>query len=651
MRTDARVAEPHVEEQPSEQRRIAELEASVASMARALATANETIARLRERYQRALEKLALAERRIIAGKAERKVDTNDAQLAFDGAFAELKALEKELAAVTGAAGDPPPPSPPPSEGGGDAPAKKPDGRTTPSTTPTGRRDLSKSSLPVEEYEVLDPALEGKAKRIGFEEVQRLGFRRGGKVRVCLRIAVYKLFVDDASIPSTTVGACAFGMATVCAAERDAFGAECDVGTAVVIALTTMGCEASRTARAGTSGHTAFRMVTAAKPKEMLKRGLLAPSMIAHLLVQKYVMGVPFHRLEQKLAFEEFPVDRGTMCRYAEHIGATLGAIVEAARVHFIATAFCLSTDATGASIQPTPLADGSRQPCRKGHFFVTLADRDHVFFDYQPKHNSLAVWTMFKGYSGYIQADAHVIYDALFRGTPPEGAEETEDEAKKRGPPPKECACWSHSRRKFWEAAVCRHRVGIEGLRRINDIFAADALLADLAPAQRKARRDADVRPLIDEFFAWARPEKLKLTGRGLVATAIGYALNHEEAFRRFLEDGRLRLENNRAENALRSIATARKAWLFFGSDDHASAAANLFSLVASCKLHGLDAEAYLADVIRVMPYWPPQRYVELAPKFWTSTRARLDPGELKRPLGHVTPPPPLTAEEQTTTG
>ena len=142
MRTDARVAEPHVEEQPSEQRRIAELEASVASMARALATANETIARLRERYQRALEKLALAERRIIAGKAERKVDTNDAQLAFDGAFAELKALEKELAAVTGAAGDPPPPSPPPPPSD-DAPAKKPAGRTTPSTTPTGRRDLSK----------------------------------------------------------------------------------------------------------------------------------------------------------------------------------------------------------------------------------------------------------------------------------------------------------------------------------------------------------------------------------------------------------------------------------------------------------------------------------------------------------------------------
>jgi transposase len=184
----------------------------------------------------------------------------------------------------------------------------------------------------------------------------------------------------------------------------------------------------------------------------------------------------------------------------------------------------------------------------------------------------------------------------------------------------------------------------------INDIFAADALLADLAAAQRKVRRDAEVRPLVNDFFAWAKTEKTKLTGRGLVATAIAYALNHEDAFRRFLEDGRLLLENNRAERALRSIATARKSWRFFGSDDHASAAANLFSLVASCKLHGLDVEAYLADVIRVMPYWPPDRYVEFAPKYWSRTRARLDAEEMKLPLGHVTVPPPLAAEEQAAT-
>ena len=75
---------------------------------------------------------------------------------------------------------------------------------------------------------------------------------------------------------------------------------------------------------------------------------------------------------------------------------------------------------------------------------------------------------------------------------------------------------------------------------------------------------------------------------------------------------------------------------------------ANLFSLVASCKLHGLDPESYLADVIRVMPYWPRARYLELSPRYWAETRGRLDAGELARPLGHVTVPPPRAAEEET---
>ncbi|AUX37891.1 uncharacterized protein SOCE836_101290 [Sorangium cellulosum] len=94
----------------------------------------------------------------------------------------------------------------------------------------------------------------------------------------------------------------------------------------------------------------------------------------------------------------------------------------------------------------------------------------------------------------------------------------------------------------------------------------------------------------------------------------------------------------------------ASEAWLFFGSDDHASAAANLFSLVASCKLHHLDPEAYLADVIRVMPYWPRGRYLELAPRYWARTRARLVAEEMKLPLGPITVPPPLPAEEQRAT-
>ena len=114
----------------------------------------------------------------------------------------------------------------------------------------------------------------------------------------------------------------------------------------------------------------------------------------------------------------------------------------------------------------------------------------------------------------------------------------------------------------------------------------------------------------------------------------------------RFLDDGRLAMTNNRTELALRSVATGRKAWLFSGSDDHAQAAANLMTLVASAKLHRLDPEAYLRDMIRVLAFWPTDRMLELAPKHWAATRARLDAAQLAVEIGELTAPP-----QESTTG
>lgn len=568
----------------AEPRRIAELEAELAAMKGAYE-------RLQRAYARALEELQLLKQRLFVAKAER-ADTTAEQLAFDAMAEEVRLLEK----VLDVAGD--------DDGGAEdtedndpkTKNRKPGGR--------GRRDLTESNLPVIRVEITDPECEGKAKRIGVEESSRLGYERGGPRRVVLARVVYKIE------PETLT----------------AEDAKCTDSPDTDVAKP--------------------RFVTAALPKELFRRSFLAPSMIAHILVAKYLLGVPFYRLEQQMALQGAPLDRGTMCRYAEDVGATLGAIVEAARTHAFKTAFCLSTDATGVSIQLGPISERKEQkrgPCRKGHFFVVLADREHIFFEYQPKHTSAAVCAMFKGFAGYVQADAHAIYDAMFRGAPAAGEE--------AATPPIEVGCLAHSRRKFWEAAVCKHPLGLEGLRRINAIFDADSPLADLAPAQRKTRRDIVVRPLVDAFFDWVKTEHPKPKERGLVATALGYAVNQEAALRRFLDDGRLRPDNNASERALRAIASARKAWLFFGSDDHAAAAANLFSLVASCKLHGLDPEMYLADVIRVMPYWPRDRYLELAPRYWTRTRAALDVGEMNRPLGHVTVPATLAAEEQGPTG
>jgi len=564
-------------------RRVAELESVVSSMTVTLSKTNEelkTVRAERDRLRRAYDQLKAHLELLRRRIFVAKAERIDtSQLEME--FAETTAKLKKLAQELGED------TGAPSDGGSESTSNDNNGRPSGKRTSkgSGRPNLRALGLPEERVEILDDELEGKAERIGFEETYLLGRRRVGTFLIVLARATYKETAEGASTE---------------------------------------------------------RLVTVDKPKEIYERGMLAPSFIAYLLTKKFRWGMPFHRLALELESEGISLDDSTMCRYAEHVGATLGCVVDAMANEARRKAFCLSTDATGAAIQPARIPGAPRQACAKGHFFVVLADKDHVFFEYQPKHTSEAVCSMFRGFKGYIQADAHCVYDALFRG-------DAVDEGEK---PPDEVACWSHCRRKFWEAAITtKEPAAREALLRIRMLFKLEEGWADLAPKQRHDRRQRVTRPILDDFFAWADGVFARVRDvRGPVTTAFGYAIRQREALRRFLEDGRLRLENNNAERALRSpIAVGRKAWLFFGSDDHAQAAANLFSLIASCQLHGLDAEAYLAEVIRVLPYWPRDRYLELAPKYWAATRARLDQRQLGRPLGPISVPPPASEQQSST--
>ena len=105
------------------------------------------------------------------------------------------------------------------------------------------------------------------------------------------------------------------------------------------------------------------------------------------------------------------------------------------------------------------------------------------------------------------------------------------------------------------------------------------------------------------------------------------------------LDDGKLPLDNTRSERSLRKIVVGRKNWMFYGSDAHAESAAALFSVIASCRLHSIDPQQYLDEILRILPYWPRDRYLELAPNNWPATRAKLDPDELNAPLCSFTIP------------
>jgi transposase len=490
---------------------------------------------------------------------------------------EFAATLRELDRLSGMT----PPEPP--AGDGDATPPRPKKK------PTGRRSLRDLPLEEERIELPDELFEelvaaGKAKRIGFEESCKVAWKRGGLRRVVI-----------ARVKYSTVDA---------------------------------------------QGETVVE--TTPLPPETFPRLLAAPSLLAHVATDKHCDGLPLHRIEDRLARDGVRIDRGTMCRWLEDAGATLGAtVVAAAREEAWCTAFCIATDATGVAVQPTPKPDGGRQACRRGHFFVLLADRDHIFFEYTPRETSTFVLEMFRGYTGYVQADAKSVYDVLFR------------EPKK--PPPDdpgdrrtEVGCWSHCRRGFWEATCAKSEVAREGLARIGHIFALeDAWRRDPPDVVLRLRRQ-HLRPHFDAFFTWVETEYARVKDqRGLLRSALGYAVRQREALLRVLDDGRLALENNQSERELRRIAVGRKGWLFVGSDQHAAAAGHLFSLIASARLHRLDPEGYLRDVIRVLAHWPKDRYLELAPKYWAATRARLDQAELAAEIGPLTVPPPVPATEK----
>jgi hypothetical protein len=383
--------------------------------------------------------------------------------------------------------------------------------------------------------------------------------------------------------------------------------------------------------------------TAPMPPESFTRSMAAPSLLAHILVEKYCDGLPLNRIEDRFERDGISLDRGTMCRWVEDAGATAGAtVIAAAREEAMRTAFCIATDATGVAVQPIPTQDKRRQACRRGHYFVLIADKDHVFFEYTAKETSPVVSEMFRGYSGYIQADAKSVYDVLFREPAKSTADEEDSPAVRH-----EVACWAHARRGFWEATVARSVVAREGLARIGRIFSVDAGFRGKPPSEIARLRNAHLRPHLETFVAWAEQQyALVRDQRGLLRSALGYIVRQKEALLRVLEDGRLILDNNRSERELRRIAVGRKAWLFVGSDDHATAAGHVFSLIASARLHGLDPEAYLRDLFRVLACWPRDRYLELAPKYWAATRAGLVPEQLAREIGDLTVPP-LPSEEQ----
>lgn len=328
------------------------------------------------------------------------------------------------------------------------------------------------------------------------------------------------------------------------------------------------------------------------------RGLAGPGLLAHVVVSKYADHLPLHRLEEIFERQGVHIARSTMCDWVEQVADLLGPITNAMAKASL-SAHRIHTDDTGIPI----LAPGSTH---KGHVWVYVADDEYVVFRYTPRRKSDGPREFLKGYTGYVQADAANLYDRLF------GDEGADDETVAT-----EVGCWAHARRRFFDAQLTDRERALIGLGFIKKLYEADRVVMKMPPVRRTAERHRLCTPVLDAFKQWLDAEALVVLPKAPIADAIGYVRNQWGALTRFVEDARLKLDNNIAERQLRRVAVGRKNWLFAGSEDGAERACALYSLLATCKLHGVNPFEYLRDVIMRVGRHPARDVLELSPKAW----------------------------------
>jgi transposase len=369
------------------------------------------------------------------------------------------------------------------------------------------------------------------------------------------------------------------------------------------------------------------IATASKPMQPIEKGLAGPGLLAHVITSKYCDHLPLHRLERILGRQRVDISRSTMCGWMAECAALLDPLYELMK-RAVLESHVVNTDDT-----PVPVQDKSRTRTRLGRIWTYLGDHAHPYtvFDYTTTHCREGPAEFLKGYYGYLQADAYSGYDHLFK---PSGDST---------PVPTELSCWAHTRRKFYESQEtdpARAHMAMAMIRLLYDVEREAKQRAEngieqrvgveaLGPQQREAlhwellvdarhelRQEKSVSQL-DAIKKWLDQEQPRVLPKSPIGQAIRYALSNWTALRRYTEDGRFNIDNNPAENALRSIVLGRRNWLFAGSDRGGKTAATLCSFIASCRRHELDPFAYLRNVLTRMPACPINEIDQFLPDRW----------------------------------
>ena len=346
------------------------------------------------------------------------------------------------------------------------------------------------------------------------------------------------------------------------------------------------------------------VVQAPAPARLIEGGIPTEALVAQVAVARFADHQPLYRQAQMMARQGVIVDRSTLSFWIGYAAAEIAPVVARLREMMLASTRIFADETV------VPVLDPGRGRTKHGYFWAVGRDDrpwgggepPAVVYSYAPGRGHAHAATLLGGYRGILQCDGYKAYKAL---VDPKAAEPSMTLA----------FCWSHVRRGFYDLAKAKAPIAMEALRRIAALYQIEDRVRGKAAADRLAARQAESKPLVSEMRIWFEAQLATLPARGPTAEAIRYALNHWEGLQRFLDDGRIELDSNSIERAMRPVCLSRKNSLFAGSDEGAENWACMASLVETCKLNGVNPQLYLTDLLtRLVNGWPQSRIDELMP-------------------------------------
>jgi transposase len=348
---------------------------------------------------------------------------------------------------------------------------------------------------------------------------------------------------------------------------------------------------------------------AAAPERPIAGGLATPALLAQVLVSKYCDHTPLYRQTQIFARHGVELERSTLA------GWVGGACWWLEALHERLCKDVFACDHLFADDTPVPVLDPGRGRTKTGRLWVYAREQrgwggpapPAAVYLFAPDRKAERPASHLGSFKGILHVDGYAGFEKLTANGDIVLA-----------------GCWAHTRRKFYEVhEATGSPVAAEALRRIGELYGIEEKICGQSPGHRLATRRARSKPIVDHMNTWLEAQLLRVPHASTLAEAIRYALARWSALTRFLHDGRVELDTNPVERAIRPVALGRKNHLFAGSDGGGTRWAILCSLIETCKLNGVEPYAYLRDVLtRMVDGHPINRLDELLPWRWQPANA-----------------------------